>query len=251
MNFAFPKIENQTVYPRTFLKDVCVSLCFRTVLSYEDAINNFVTFRKTDFDIPVEEHTDLKSQGEDGSAKIVSSDNLVLFQFYLDAVSIKIKYPAYKQFGDLLQYLRFMVGYVESQGVKIIETLKITKFNEIQYGFQSDSTPVQQAMRGIFSPELMGWDGFENPDFSDVARWERRIDFSDDHANAKAMVIYGFAKDDNDKKRGVLTLKTSIEKNSPIKLDSFNDELILCNDYVDSAFHWAASQDILNAMRKK
>ena len=97
----------------------------------------------------------------------------------------------------------------------------------------------------------MDWDGFRNPDFSDVARWERRIDFSDDSDNAKAMVMYGFIKDDIDRKKGSLTLKTSVVKSGPIDRDCLVDELEQCNVSIDSAFHWAASDNILKEMQKK
>ena len=251
MEFAFPKIENRIVYPRTFLKDVRISLCFRPVLSSEDAIKRFIDFRKDCFNIPLEENAMLKPSGEDGSAKIASSDNQVLFYFFLDSVSLKIKFPTYKQIGNLMSFMPGVYEFLKSQGIDSIEKLRITKFNEIQYGFQSDSSSVELAMEGIFSRELMTWDGFKNPDFSDVARWERRVDFSDDHSQANAMVMYGFVKDDNDRRKGSLTLKTSVEQIKSIKCTCIEEELDLCNVFVDSAFHWSASSAILNAMQKK
>lgn len=251
MEFSFPKIEKRIVYPRTFLKDVCVSFCFSQVLSYDDAIRNFIDFRHKYFRITPEEWADLKPREEDGSAVISSSDNQIIFEFYLDAVSLKVKIPTYKQFANLMAFIPLVVAFLESQGIDTVEDLRITKFNETHYGFQSDSSSVETAMQGIFSPEMIGWDGFKNPDFSDVARWERRIDFSDDHDNAKAMVMYGFIKDDIDRKKGSLTLKTSIVKSGPIDRFCIDDELEQCNVSVDSAFHWAASDDILKEMQKK
>lgn len=251
MEFEFPKIEKITVYPRTFLKDVCVSLCFRPVLSCDNAIRNFIGFRKEYFNISSEELADLKTKEEDGSVKIWSSDNQIIFEFYLDAVFLKIKIPTYKQFGNLMAFMPVIAAFLKTQGIDKLENIRITKFNETQYGFQSDFSSVDIAMKGIFSPEMMGWDGFENPDFSNVARWERRIDFSDDQDDARAMVLYGFIKDDINRKKGSITLKTSVEKSGPIEMLSLNSELERCNVWVDSAFHWAASDDIIKEMQKK
>lgn len=251
MDFSFPKIEKRTVYPRTFLKDVCVSLCFCPVLDYENAIRNFSGFRQKYFHISSEEKFVLKSREEEESVIIASSDNQVIFSFYLDSISLKIKIPTYKQFGDLMAFMPVVVAFLEAQGIDTVDDIRITKFNETHYGFQSESSSVDIAMKGIFSPEMMAWEGFKNPDFSDVARWERRIDFSDDNDNASAMVLYGFIKDDLDRKKGSITLKTSIVKRGPIDRKYLAEELERCNVSIDSAFHWAASDDILKEMQRK
>lgn len=250
MAYPFPEIENYTVYPRTFLKDVCVSLYFRPVLPVDEAIDRFVDFRQKNFHIPVEDRADLRPRGEEGSAKIASSDNQVIFNFYLDSIALKIKFPTYKKIDDLLAYLPTISSYLKSQGIEKVELIRITKFNEIKYGFYSDTTPVELAMEGIFSEAMRNWDDFKNPDFSDVARWERRIDFSDSTTHTKAMAMYGFSKDDTDKRKGVLILKTNTEMSGTIGVSDLKESLIFCNDIVDRAFHWCASAGILNEMKR-
>ncbi len=251
MEFAFPKLEKITVYPRTFLRDVCVSLCFRPVLDSENAIKNFISLREKYFRISPTEPAELRPRKEDDPLIIASADNQVIFRFYLDTVSLKLKVPAYKQFANLMAFMPAVVDFLKAQGIETIDNVRITKFNETNYSLPSDSTSVEMAMQGIFSPAMMEWDGFKNPDFSDVSRWERRIDFSDSHDDASAMVLYGFIKDDLNREKGSLTLKTSVEKRGLIPLNYLEDELRQCNLSVDSAFHWAASDDILNEMQKK
>lgn len=251
MEFSFPKIDKITVYPRTFLKDVCVSLCFKPVLSDEDALRNFIELRKECFSIPKDESAELKSRGEEGSSVITSGNNQIRFSFYRDAISLKMWMPSYKKFADLLVFMPEIVAFLKCQGVNEVESLRITKFNEIQYGLPSDNSSVEIAMKGIFSTKMMKWEKFVNPDFAEVVRWERRIDFSDVRNHAEAMVTYGFIKNDTDRNKGALTLKTSVEKTGAIPMGRLNEELQLCNISVDSAFHWAASDDILKEMRKK
>lgn len=251
MEFPFPQIEKITVYPRTFLKDVCVSFDFRPVLDPESAIKNFLGFQKNYFRISTAEPAELKPRNEEKPLIVGSSDNQVIFRFYLDSVSLKLKTPTYKQFGNLMVFMPGVDDFLESQGINLVDNVRITKFNETDYSLPSESSSVEMAMKGIFSPEMMEWDGFNDPNFSEVARWERRIDFLDPHDNASAMVLYGFIKDELDKRKGSLTLKTSVAKSGPVARKDIKEVLYQCNLSVDRAFHWAATEAIISEMKKK
>lgn len=250
MTYPFPEIEPNHIYARTFLRDVSITLQFSIKLSENDANLRFNIFCKEIFHLDNANFSWLKRYGEEGAPKIESSDGMISFIFYIDAIHFKVKYPAYKQFGNIANYFTIAKKYISLLEVKEVSQLRITKFNEIQYNYQSDVVSIEQVMRGIFSKEILEWESFKNPDFTDVARWERKIVFSDSSDNTNALVTYGFSQSDSDMRKGSLTLKISVVSYDISNLSHLDDVLRDCNQIVDRGFYWSASDSILKEMDK-
>lgn len=250
MSYPFPEIERNRLYAKTFLRDVTITLWFHSRVDCMDANCRFAAFCQEIFGLKDSDFSELKRYGEEGAPRIVSSDGLVAFVFGIDALLLKIKYPLYKKFDDIQNFISIARKYLSILEVKDLTQLRISKFNEINYNYQSDVISIDQVMRGLFSNNLMEWDGFKHPDFTGVARWERKVVLNDDANNTNTTITYGFAKDESDSRKGSLTLKIGVDAydiNDTKELDNMLED---CNHIVDRTFRWSASDSILKEMEK-
>lgn len=250
MTYPFPEIDSTHIYARTFLQDVTVSLWFNPQLTTDDANKRFADFSKQTFGLKDKNDKELKGYGDEGTPKIESSDGTVSFVFYIDSIVLRVKYPVYKQFDSIIPFIPIVEKYLSLLEVLEIKQMRISKFNEIKYNYQSDSISINQAMRGIFSNTIMGWNDFKNPDFSNVARWERKIVFNDDASNTNSIITYGFSQNESDTRKGVLTLRISVDTYDINDMSCLEEGLKKCNHIADSAFQWSVSSSILKEMER-
>lgn len=245
MVYSFPEIDHSVVYPRTFLKDVAIYISFqqRNTIDCKDKIRSYFY---EEFDISEDSNIEFDKINSLEGLKIASSDSFVIFKFHHSAVSIKIKYPAYKKFADIFSLLPKLKAYIKIFDVSLLECVRIAKFNELMFNCKDDSFPIKEIMSSIFSVHLMKEVTDNVSDFSKLARMERLLDFHDDTTEVE--IAYGYAKNEINPKKGVLTLKTSVENKSALEVEDLEEMIQSYNRLVDRVFHWCVTKDIINKM---
>lgn len=243
MAYPFPEIKRR-VFNWTFLKDVslnfgfdvsaenvnpqALSLFFKGVFSFDD-----ITLKKI----------------EEG-LKVQSEDKNIEFGFRLDALTLKLRFPLYKEFGTAAQWIPFIEKYLETLGVSELNHLSIVKYNELEYSFKSDSVDVSLAMKEIFSENLLD-DGFraDSKTFPSLNRWERKKAIDDKDSQSSVNIIYGFCEKDGAPNTGALTLKTVVSsQETSIDRQNLRKRLDDMNHIIDRAFRWCVSDNIINKM---
>ncbi len=255
MKYPFKDVTPK-IYPNTFLRDVSLSITCPDAVSEVSAMDHKDFFKKH-FGI-----SDLKRDDE-GNIKIISQDQTIVFLFGSHFVSVKIKYPRYRSFRQIIDWEGVLSEYlskINDDGHPSYVT--IAKFNELQYELnKGEKGGVLEVMSGVFSKDLLSFnDGEEylKPEmFEDLSRWERKITLSDAESDSNVNVVYGFSKEEqlqkNASRRGKLTLRSDINfKAGNIGTSDFKE--CLANKYnriLDNAFHWCVTPGIIKAMENK
>ena len=131
----------------------------------------------------------------------------------------------------------------------IIDNVRLVKYNELSFDCQDDSFPIKEIMSSIFSKHLMKEAKSETYDLSKLARWERCMDLEDESSATEVEITYGYARNDLDARKGVLTLKTAVECKSVAGIESLDEIMQSSNRLVDRAFHWCVTDEIINKMK--
>lgn len=244
------------IYPNTFLKDVSLSVTCPDAAAEMQVINHKDFFKKH-FGI-----SDIK-QDDDGNVRIVSQDQKIVFLFGTQFVSVKIKYPVYRSFRQIMGWVDVLSEYLSIINARgHAASVTIAKFNELQYELnKGEKGGVLEVMRGVFSKDLLSFpDGKEylkSEMFEDISRWERKIMLSDSKSASKVNVVYGFSKDEqfhmNANRRGSLTLRSDINFITD-NIGTLKFKECLADKYnriLDNAFHWCVTPGIIEAMENK
>ncbi len=255
MKYPFKDVTPK-IYPNTFLRDVSLSITCPDAVSEVSAMDHKDFFKKH-FGI-----SDLKRDDE-GNIKIISQDQTIVFLFGSHFVSVKIKYPRYRSFRQIIDWEGVLSEYlskINDDGHPSYVT--IAKFNELQYELnKGEKGGVLEVMSGVFSKDLLSFnDGEEylKPEmFEDPSWWERNITERDAESDSNVNVVYGFSKEEqlqkNASRRGKLTLRSDINfKAGNIGTSDFKE--CLANKYnriLDNAFHWCVTPGIIKAMENK
>lgn len=248
MAYSFRSIHRE-VFQKTFLKDVYISFGFSRDTKAQIDENALRNLYAEKFGVS-------NIEGISDSMLIRSQDELVQFEFDSRHVGLKMKFPAYKSFRSALQWLPEIHDYMELLGVDCISSIRIEKFNELQYKLP-DGDVVGSAMKEIFSKELLDYDkntaatsDKEYKEFEDLARWEKRIVIPDD--DSQLTIEYGFSEKDKQNNSGVLTLKTCIESTcEQTAIDGLREKIENYNSILYNAFIWCVNDNIIKKMKVK
>lgn len=251
MPYPFKDIPSK-IYPNTFLKDVTLSIC------YVGEPNDKEIKESKEFFLEKFNLTDLKKNGE-GKIPVSSEDGIIRFLFGASSVEVRIKYPGYRSFAQILEWIDIMTQYLQIQVCEGMSSVTISKFNELRYELNHDANAdMRRIMSQVFSQELLTY--HESSDLQDsenlegLSRWERRIVMSDERTHSKISLDYGFFRDEKIQespvKRGKLTLKSEINfEEENVMATGF--KTVVLNKYnkiLDNAFHWCMTPNIIKAM---
>lgn len=242
------------IYPTTFLKDVSLSVSYLNVPDGK-ASETQREFLKQKFELK-----ELKTDDQ-GNIGIVSDDRTISFIFGANLTCIKIKYPRYSSFKQILEWVPLMTQYLQLNKYSGEAFISISKFNELQYELNSDANAdVSEVMNQVFSDDLLKYpDGKTKLNaemFQDLSRWEKLNRLYDAETRSLMKIVYGFSKDEheqgNSKKKGSLTLKSEIFFNTDNIQDTpFKDSILTkYNHILDNAFHWCVKPVIISAMEQ-
>lgn len=242
----FPEIERK-IYNWTFLKDVSLSILFNVNEKNidEDAISRFF---KDNFKI-----AELKKQalGTDRGIRIQSEDKCIGFDFSFSKIELKIKYPLYKEFNNILTWLPVIMKFLSIADVNEVAQLSIRKYNELVFFMPNGRGDIPLAMKEIFSSKLLGENfNMDVKSFSDLNRWERKLVVEDDSEISKVNICFGFCEKDGLSSGNALTLSTSITThNWPTGNGELQSRLEEMNLVIDRAFRWCVTDSIINKMQ--
>lgn len=230
---------------QTFLKDVTIIV--RYISDVEDLSSaDLNRFAKERFGLEI--FKDWQGQEE----IVMSADHLIKFSFLKDEIKIRLRYPHYKKFDDILKFLPYTDEFLSLRKAKSITEIAIVKYNEINYTLPNESLTARNAMNDLFSEGLMkDADIFDMPDsdFNNLTRWEKKVFFNEENLDVEVDIVYGFSVNPEDSNRGTLILKPSVtRKFIDLNLDNLTPELKSLNRVVFQAFHWSIKQEIFSRL---
>lgn len=253
MAYFFPS-HNREVFKKTFLKDIRLSFTFNEV-PFEKANHRAIIelFKRT-FKINI---TEEQIKGE---IIIKSEVELLCFTSTLSSVSVKMDFPSYKVFNDAKKWIDLIREYMNVLGVEKVNKVCFYKYNELNYSLEEGNKNVTDAIKQVFSNNLLNYKNNDNEksfddfksELSGLSRWERKHVIDDVNDTKSSMTIeYGFKEKTEADNKGVITMKSYIES-----IDDFNleikdipDVLSVYNQLLDSAFQWCINDMILKQMR--
>ena len=242
----FPEIKRK-IYNWTFLKDVSLSILFNVNEKNidEDAISRFF---KDNFKI-----AELKKQalGTDKGIRIQSEDKCINFDFSFSKIELKIKYPLYREFNNMISWLPVILNFLRIAGVNEVSQLVIRKYNELVFSMPNGRGDIPLAMKEIFSPKLLGENfNMDAKSFSDLNRWERKLVVSDDTERSQVNISFGFCEKDGVSSGSALTLSTSITTHDwTTGIVDLQSRLGEMNLVIDRVFRWCVTDSIINKMQ--
>lgn len=238
---AYPfATARREVFKKTFLRHVLLYITFDPVdedKTFADGLARFVSER---FNKTVQED-ELKEE-----VGLVSDDKTVSFLFSQSGTALRLQYPGYKNFEMVLRLLPYLKDYIEVIGVNTPLQVSIIKFNELEFQTPKGISDVDNAMRAIFSDELLGDVVFNNGD----SRCEKDKTFEDEESQSHLRITYGFKLDDMKPNKGSLVLKSTITKALPDVNGLTDENLYALNDLLDGAFQWSVKKEVLTNMRQ-
>ncbi len=231
---------------QTFLKDVTIVVRYDSVcdVCQSDELTKFANDR---FNLDI--FKDWQGQEE----VVMSSDNLVKFSFLENEVKIRLRFPNYKRFDDILKFLPLALEFLSLRKADCVTEIAVVKYNEINYTLPNERLSAKDAMKDLFNDELLKDDDIfdmSDDDFKNLSRWEKKLDFSDDeNHNLEVFIVCGFAINPETPNRGALILKPSVSyKCKDMPLVNLHDELKRLNTIAFQAFHWSIRQEIFSKL---
>ena len=242
MSYPFPPYKKQ-LFSWTFLKDVSV-VCHFEAEEKDIAASSVSAFFKDHFDL-----SDIDIEKLRNTVLLQSKGEWLSFSFSLSKFQLKLRFPNYQGFDSVRHWFNLMEDYFTKLGISYFTKISVLKYNELPYTLSSDSVNVAEAMKEIFSANLL--DGIfeeDSKDFKNLNRWERKLFLSDPETNTGMMFIYGFSEKDENK--GVLTLKT-VASTSDVRIPSsrFKETIDELNTLLNRAFLWSATEEIISQMK--
>ena len=239
MGYPFATARRE-VFKKTFLRHVLLYISFELVGDGKDFADGLARFVSERFNKTVRED-ELKEE-----VGLVSDDKTVSFLFSHGRTALRLQYPGYKNFEMVLRLLPFLKDYIEAIGVNTPLQVSIIKFNELEFQTPKGISDVDNAMRAIFSDELLGDAVFNNGD----SRCEKDKIFEDEESQSHLRITYGFKLDDMKPNKGSLVLKSTITKVMPDVNGLTDENLYALNDLLDGAFQWSVKKEVLTNMRQ-
>lgn len=246
MAYPFPNIKIK-VYPKTFLKDVHISLFFPEVPISDNLQKNASEFFNREFGLP-----NIQMEPMPKAVSIFSNEKEICFAFGLSRADLSIKREAYRSFEEIKPLLNMLFGFLQTLGLQNITAIAFSKYNELEYETK-DGVTVADVMVDVFSKELLK--SMTKRDIAtqkDLSRWEKVVQAKgNDETDSLFTIEYGFKKIPVEKGRSSLTLKTIIESRSGnVTTTDLFDLMVYYNQILDNAFHWCVTDQILKAMRE-
>lgn len=246
MAYPFPNIKIK-VYPKTFLKDVHISLFFPEVLISDNLQKSASEFFNREFGLP-----NIQMEAMPKAVSVFSNEKEICFSFGLSRADLSIKREAYRSFEEIKPLLSMLLGFLRTLGLQNITAISFSKYNELGYETK-DGVTVADVMADVFSKDLLK--SMTKRDVAtqkDLSRWEKVVQAKgNDETNSLFTIEYGFRKIPVEKGRSSLTLKTIIEsKSDNVATRDLLDILIYYNQILDNAFHWCVTDKVLKAMRE-
>lgn len=248
MSYPFPEIDHERIYPKTFLKDVSVYVSFPSDTEPQNYNESIKHYFSSEFNVSEKSELEIDKIDSPTGLKIASSDEYVIFTFFRSAILLKVKFPAYRSFKDISVFFTKLLNFIKIFHVSELISVRITKYNELQFNCQKDSFPIKEIMGHIFSEPLIREVDPDVPNLSKHPRLERVVNFNDSDPDTKVNITYGYVRNDINPQSGALTLKTSVENKHMMDPNNFESKLVNFNHLVDRVFHWCVTKEILDQM---
>ena len=242
MSYPFPSIERK-VYPKTFLKDVHMTIRFDAMERTSELDAEVEKFFKESFSLE-----GISTSSLEKGIKVFSKNMQIVFGFGLNMVELTVKQPDYVSYTHIQPCRELMKKYLCVLKVKDLKGLMMYKYNQLEYQTTGDKQ-MKDVMRDVFSGELM-LDEEDIP--TDNTRWEKTRQIPDGNPVQSLFTIeYGYRKDAQDSRCGALTLKTQIESTMDgIALTDVEKRMELFNQTLDDGFHWCVVPEIIKMMKE-
>lgn len=247
MAYTFEHIPRRT-YPKTFLKDVHLYIGYPQRVMDNVTVDNLTKFYQQNF------HLDVSVAEVVNGVSFNSLDEKVRIEFLPDKLRLITRFPVYKSFESLRDFwFPIFVNYFHIVGVSSLNKIVLSKYNELDFQLQNDETTLTDLLKMVYSKdvlELASSDIERNESFRNNVRreWIGSMS-SDDDMNSVFSYEFGFRKNSDDLRSGVLTLKTTVASGNINTDIEVGLKIISCyNDVLFDGFHWCVNNGIINKM---
>lgn len=247
MAYTFEHIPRRT-YPKTFLKDVHLYIGYPQRVMDNVTVDKLTQFYQQNF------HLDVSVAEVVNGVSFTSLDEKVRIEFLPDRICLISRFPVYKSFESLQDFwFPLFKKYFQIVGVTLFNKLVLSKYNELDFQLQNDETTLTDLLKMVYSKdvlELASSDIERNESFLNNVRreWIGSMS-SDDDMNSVFNYEFGFRKNSDDLRSGVLTLKTTVTSgNISIDIERGLKKIICYNDVLFDGFHWCVNKGIINKM---
>lgn len=247
MAYTFEHIQRRT-YPKTFLKDVHLYIGYPQRVMDNVTVDNLSQFYQQSF------HLDVSVAEVVNGVSFTSLDEKVRIEFLPDQLCLISRFPVYKSFESLRDFwFPLFEKYFHIVGVTLFNKIVLSKYNELDFQLQNDETTLTDLLKMVYSKdvlELASSDMERNESFLNNVRreWIGSMS-SDDDMNSVFNYEFGFRKNSDDFRSGVLTLKTTVASGSiSIDIESGLNEISRYNEVLFDGFHWCVNKSIINKM---
>lgn len=243
MGYVFPNIKRE-IYSKTFLKDVRIKFGFCDCHQVPD----LTSFFAREFQLKS------KIDGNFSGVIINSNNSLVKFEFTPNCCSVRVRYPAYRSFESILQWVPKLNKFLSVLGVSSLKSLSICKYNELEYEMPNGiDAELKILIHNVFSDEICKIHHKQiqkaGANFNTVSRWEVCGDIKGgDEWNSSFRYEMGYSRKSTDLNKGLLTLRTTLEAINPIVLP-IDNVLWEFNSVLDAGFQWIIRKEIIDRMK--
>lgn len=244
MPYQFPKISD-IPFRVTFLKDVTIALRYAAPELDDSIMHRLKMFGRDTFGL------DLFNDWGMNPVDLGTDDNQIKLLLAYGEVRIKVKFPRYKRFSDILEELTPVYEFFKILRVESVVEITIIKYNELLYNRPNEATGVGDVIKEVFTSDLYNYNNTFDQDshsFNDVTRWEKKISFNP-VPDEEVSIVYGFAQNEDNPLKGILILKPSISYKAVVPLKNLKVELQRINVIVNRAFQWAVSSELIKKLQ--
>lgn len=233
------------MYPKTFLKDVQLSIIFPQQEIYTEQKEQVMQFFNekfgVQFDVP----------DFDKGLAISSTDNQIRCEFTLSRLKLIIRQPRYKSFDSISGYwFGVFHQYLDTIGVKEVTKVFLSKYNELEFQRKEGQVNPEELLHLVFSKDILESSTTEAKDFRNTVRWEAYGELKgDDETGSIFSYEYGYRINTEDTTKGMVTLKTTVSSSDiHLPFEKVCEILLYYNQVLFDGYHWCVTEGIIKNM---
>lgn len=244
MTYKFKSVPRR-VYPKTFLKDVQLSIFYPQQEICVEQKGNVIQFFKQTFGVPFDV-SDL-----DKGIAVSSTDNQIKCEFTFSRLKLTIRQLRYKSFNFISGYwFDIFRQYLNIIDVKEVSKVFLSKYNELEFQRKEGQINAEELLNLVFSKDLLESSTTEMKDFQNTVRWEAYGEIKgDDDTDSTFSYEYGYRINTENTTKGMVTLKTSVSSSEVhLTFEQVCEVLLYYNQILFDGYHWCVTESIVKNM---
>lgn len=250
MAYIFENVPRK-VYPKTFLKDVQLSIYYSQFVVDENQALELTRFFNEEFKV------NFKEADFNKGVALNTIDEKIRCDFGPDHLRLVIKHPRYKSFDFISDYwFAVFERLLSITGVSEVTRITLSKYNELEFQMTNGQTNVMDLLPYVFSKELLETAA---PDRNNVTesdttiRWEGRgSHLNIDNQGGTFYYEFGFRRNVEKPVNGMFTLKTTVSSvDMHFSFAQMCSQFRKYNQILFDGFHWCVTESIVKNMSEQ